>query len=112
MLTPHFILSVGTWRLVQDAVAVLGLAVSGVPESSKMLVTMQKLCLSKSKYLYYKPLVLEVGAEVVVSLIWKDFFLYCGSKSISGDICPTQPIVKASSVPLLRAMEVFTAGGY
>ncbi len=75
---------------------------------SEMLRIIEKLSLSVSEYLKYDELVEEFGFKIVRQMINQNLLYYRATESISGDSNESEPIVTASCVPLLRAMQRIT----
>ncbi len=106
-----FIYPVESSGLVMDAVSKLAQELKS-DTGSRMLRIMEKLSLSESEYLTCNPLDCKFDWEVVWEMIRKDLLHLRSLDSISGDIPPMdiskKPFLTASSVPVLRAMQLIT----
>eukprot|EP00291_Cryptomonas_curvata_P019881 CAMPEP_0172160678 /NCGR_PEP_ID=MMETSP1050-20130122/5690_1 /TAXON_ID=233186 /ORGANISM="Cryptomonas curvata, Strain CCAP979/52" /LENGTH=394 /DNA_ID=CAMNT_0012830465 /DNA_START=110 /DNA_END=1294 /DNA_ORIENTATION=+ len=99
--------TVETSGIVRAAVSRVGLELDS-GSRSEMLRIMEKLSLSESESLKYDELVKEIGFETVRQMIGQNLLYYRATESISGDSNESEPIVTASCVPLLRAMQQIT----
>ena len=75
---------------------------------NEMLKIIERL--SESECLEYEDLILEFGFNIVRQMISLNLLFYRATKSISGDFDggPWRPVVTASCVPVLRAMQLIT----
>ena len=102
-----------SWVLSVDTSGIVDAAVSRVQldldsdSKAQMLKIIERLSLSESEYLVYDRLVDEFGFTIVRQMISKNLLFYRATQSISGDsdADPWEPIVTASCVPVLRAMQ-------